>query len=75
VMTAKDVTECIGRGAANLGEEDLGRKCGWDPRLNGVHALVLAFLISERLRIAQRLQLLFGNTDHWCDGVSWAGGQ
>mmetsp|Transcript_1512 Transcript_1512/g.3341 ORF Transcript_1512/g.3341 Transcript_1512/m.3341 type:complete len:504 (+) Transcript_1512:105-1616(+) len=50
-MTGEDVTECVG-GVQGLGENDLpGRyNTACDPRLNGVQALQLAFLIAERMR-------------------------
>merc|ERR1711991_769058 len=50
-MTGEDVTECVG-GVQGLEENDLpGRyNTACDPRLNGVQALQLAFLIAERMR-------------------------
>lgn len=60
-MTGKDVTECIGGGVGEVLEGDLPLRydTGCDPRLNGNQALELAFLIAERLRIAQGLKPLF----------------
>ena len=50
-MTGEDVTECVG-GVQGIGEETLGERynTACDPRLNGVQALQLAFLIAERMR-------------------------
>mmetsp|Transcript_9561 Transcript_9561/g.17341 ORF Transcript_9561/g.17341 Transcript_9561/m.17341 type:complete len:501 (-) Transcript_9561:133-1635(-) len=50
-MTGEDVTECVG-GIQEVSEEDLDRNyiTACDPRLNGVQALQLAFLIAERMR-------------------------
>jgi len=60
-MTGKEVTECIGGGVAEIKEEDLPLHydTGCDPRLNGNQALELAFLIAERMRLAQGLTPLF----------------
>lgn len=60
-MTGKDVTECIGGDVSNVLEEDLSKRyhTHCDPRLNGDQALELAFLIAERMRLAQGLQPLF----------------
>jgi len=50
-MTGEDVTECVG-GVSDVTEETLGKRyqtfC--DPRLNGVQALEIAFLVAERMR-------------------------
>jgi 3-deoxy-7-phosphoheptulonate synthase len=53
-MTGQQVTECLG-GAAALKEEDLSSRyhTHCDPRLNGVQAIDLAFLIAEQLRGAR----------------------
>jgi 3-deoxy-7-phosphoheptulonate synthase len=53
-MTGQQVTECLG-GAAALKEEDLSSRyhTHCDPRLNGVQAIDLAFLIAEELRGAR----------------------
>ena len=50
-MTGEDVTECVG-GLQDVTEEDLTKRyhTHCDPRLNGVQALQLAFLIAERMR-------------------------
>jgi 3-deoxy-7-phosphoheptulonate synthase len=50
-MTGQQVTECLG-GAAAVTEEDLSSRyhTHCDPRLNGVQAIDLAFLIAEHLR-------------------------
>lgn len=50
-MTGEDVTECVG-GIQDIDEKDLDRNyiTACDPRLNGVQALQLAFLIAERMR-------------------------
>ena len=50
-MTGEDVTECVG-GLQSLMEEDLSLRyhTQCDPRLNGVQALQLAFLVAERMR-------------------------
>jgi 3-deoxy-7-phosphoheptulonate synthase len=56
-MTGEDVTECIGGSVAEILESDLGKRyqtyC--DPRLNGIQALELAFLIADRMRKDQGL--------------------
>jgi 3-deoxy-7-phosphoheptulonate synthase len=53
-MTGQQVTECLG-GAAAVKEEDLSSRyhTHCDPRLNGVQAIDLAFLIAERLQGAR----------------------
>ena len=53
-MTGQQVTECLG-GAAAVTEEDLSSRyhTHCDPRLNGVQAIDLAFLIAEHLRGAR----------------------
>lgn len=60
-MTGKDVTECVGGSVEEVKMDDLAKRyltyC--DPRLNGNQALELAFLIAERMRLAQGLQPLF----------------
>ena len=50
-MTGEDVTECVG-GVSNVREETLPDRYNTfcDPRLNGIQALELAFLIAERMR-------------------------
>ena len=50
-MTGEDVTECVG-GLQALDENDLNKRyhTSCDPRLNGVQALQLAFLVAERMR-------------------------
>ncbi len=50
-MTGKDVTECLGGGAA-ITAADLGQRydTACDPRLNAGQALELAFLIAEALK-------------------------
>lgn len=60
-MTGEDVTECVGGSVEEIALTDLGRKydTSCDPRLNGNQALELAFLIAERMRLAQGLQPLF----------------
>jgi len=60
-MTGKDVTECIGGTVTEVKVDDLSKRyhTHCDPRLNGDQALELAFLISERMRIAQGLAPLF----------------
>jgi len=52
-MTGKQVTECLG-GAQRLAEVDLERcyQTQCDPRLNGMQALDLAFVVAELLRPA-----------------------
>jgi 3-deoxy-7-phosphoheptulonate synthase len=56
-MTGKDVTECIGGTVQDITIDDLSKRyhtyC--DPRLNGVQALELAFLIADRMRSRQGL--------------------
>jgi len=51
-MTGEDVTECVG-GLQEVTEQDLEKRyhTHCDPRLNGVQALQLAFLVGERMRI------------------------
>ena len=58
-MTGDDVTECVG-GIQNLTEEQLGSRyhTHCDPRLNGVQALQMAFLIAERMRRIKGLPTL-----------------
>jgi 3-deoxy-7-phosphoheptulonate synthase len=53
-MTGQQVTECLG-GAAAVTEEDLSSRyhTHCDPRLNGVQAIDLAFLIAEHMRGAR----------------------
>merc|ERR1712238_136550 len=50
-MTGEDVTECVG-GVSDVREETLPNRyqtfC--DPRLNGVQALEIGFLVAERMR-------------------------
>ena len=60
-MTGKDVTECVGGNINNIQVEDLSLRyqTHCDPRLNGDQSLELAFLIAERLRLAQGLPPLF----------------
>eukprot|EP00597_Dinobryon_sp_UTEXLB2267_P002825 CAMPEP_0170081690 /NCGR_PEP_ID=MMETSP0019_2-20121128/17486_1 /TAXON_ID=98059 /ORGANISM="Dinobryon sp., Strain UTEXLB2267" /LENGTH=475 /DNA_ID=CAMNT_0010296229 /DNA_START=120 /DNA_END=1547 /DNA_ORIENTATION=+ len=60
-MTGENVTECIGGNVDEVLVEDLSRsyQTTCDPRLNGNQALELAFLIAERMRLAQGLQPLF----------------
>tara|TARA_B110000305_G_C19336994_1_gene587106 strand:+ start:143 stop:322 length:180 start_codon:yes stop_codon:yes gene_type:complete len=50
-MTGDDVTECVG-GIQEISEEKLASRyhTHCDPRLNGVQALQMAFLIAERMR-------------------------
>lgn len=50
-MTGKNVTECVG-GAEKILDEDLQNRyhTQCDPRLNGMQALEIAFLISDLLR-------------------------
>jgi 3-deoxy-7-phosphoheptulonate synthase len=59
-MTGENVTECLGGIVDTVNIEDLGRSyvTSCDPRLNGNQALELAFLIAERMRIAQGLDPL-----------------
>jgi 3-deoxy-7-phosphoheptulonate synthase len=61
-MTGKDVTECIGGNVAEVLTDNLGNNyaTGCDPRLNSNQSLELAFLIAERMRLAQGLEPLFG---------------
>jgi len=51
-MTGKDVTECIGGTIEEIDVNDLNKRyhTHCDPRLNGVQALELAFLVAERMR-------------------------
>jgi 3-deoxy-7-phosphoheptulonate synthase len=51
-MTGKDVTECIGGTIDEIEMTDLNKRyhTHCDPRLNGVQALELAFLVAERMR-------------------------
>jgi 3-deoxy-7-phosphoheptulonate synthase len=51
-MTGEDVTECVG-GLQEVSEKDLEKRyhTHCDPRLNGVQALQLAFLVGERMRL------------------------
>ncbi len=51
-MTGEDVTECVGGSVANIKESDLPKRyeSQCDPRLNGMQALELSFLIADRLR-------------------------
>jgi 3-deoxy-7-phosphoheptulonate synthase len=60
-MTGDDVTECIGGDVKGVRINDLEKNYATqcDPRLNGDQALELAFLIAERMRLAQGLQPLF----------------
>ena len=60
-MTGKDVTECIGGNINEVEVENLGNnyQTGCDPRLNSNQSLEIAFLIAERMRLAQGLQPLF----------------
>lgn len=60
-MTGENVTECIGGNVDEVLVEDLSRsyQTTCDPRLNGNQALELAFLVAERMRLAQGLQPLF----------------
>lgn len=55
-MTGDDVTECVG-GIQNIAEEQLGSRyhTHCDPRLNGMQALQMAFLIAERMRKSKGL--------------------
>lgn len=51
-MTNRNVTECLGGRTTTIEERDLGTlyesKC--DPRLNGLQALEIAFMVGEKLR-------------------------
>jgi 3-deoxy-7-phosphoheptulonate synthase len=60
-MTGEDVTECIGGNINEVLPDNLGDNyiTSCDPRLNGNQALELAFLIAERMRLAQGLEPLF----------------
>jgi len=60
-MTGENVTECIGGNVDTILETDLSKSyhTTCDPRLNGNQAIELAFLIAERMRIAQGLDPLF----------------
>ncbi len=51
-MTGEDVTECVGGFVANVKESDLHKRyeSQCDPRLNGMQALELSFLLADRLR-------------------------
>jgi 3-deoxy-7-phosphoheptulonate synthase len=51
-MTGEDVTECVG-GMSDVTEDSLKLRYNTycDPRLNGVQALELAFLVAERMRL------------------------
>ncbi len=51
-MTGEDVTECTGGSVSNISEADLNKRyeSQCDPRLNGMQALELSFLIADRLR-------------------------
>lgn len=60
-MTGKDVTECTGGTIQDIKVDDLNKRyhTHCDPRLNGVQALELAFLIAERMRSRTGLPPLF----------------
>lgn len=60
-MTGENVTECIGGNIDTISEGDLSKSyhTTCDPRLNGIQALEISFLIAERMRIAQGLDPLF----------------
>lgn len=60
-MTGKDVTECIGGTIQDIKVDDLNKRyhTHCDPRLNGMQALELAFLIAERMRSRTGLPPLF----------------
>lgn len=51
-MTNRNVTECLGGRVDSIEMDDLGTfyetKC--DPRLNGLQALEIAFMVGEKLR-------------------------
>ena len=60
-MTGEDVTECLGGAVEGVELADLARSyhTSCDPRLNGNQALEMAFLVAERMRVAQGLLPLF----------------
>lgn len=60
-MTGKDVTECIGGTIQDIKVDDLNKRyhTHCDPRLNGMQALELAFLVAERMRSRTGLPPLF----------------
>ncbi len=62
-MTGENVTECVGGDVSNISESDLHKRyeSNCDPRLNGMQALELSFLIANRLRKQRGLPPLEGN--------------